>query len=311
MPDATTARAESANALSTVAASPLPDAARRRGLDDAAWNTLCQSLYPGARPESVLLVVDYCRARKLDPLKKPCHIVPMEVKDARTNTYAWRDVVLPGIYELRTTAQRTGEYLGHAPPTWGPPLEYKGVAAFEFCELTIYRWHAKADGHRIPFTVRVYFREVVALARDGKPNARWSRAPLQMLLKCAEAAALREAFPDELGGERTADEMDGAHTPEHDPSVVDAVPLPPKPDGFDEWLTDLQSTADEGTDKLQATWRATTPNTAEYRKYLVTVDAPLWESTKARALAADDRARAAFIAPGTTAPADPSPESGK
>jgi hypothetical protein len=47
-------------------------------------------LFPGANPNSVLLVWDYCLARKLDPLKKPCHIVPMEVKDAKTGTYEWR-----------------------------------------------------------------------------------------------------------------------------------------------------------------------------------------------------------------------------
>jgi hypothetical protein len=54
----------------------------------------------------------------------------------------------------------------------------------------------------------VYFTEVVAL-KDGRPNERWAKAPIQMLTKCCEAAGLREAFPDEFGGEATAEEMDG------------------------------------------------------------------------------------------------------
>lgn len=79
---------------------PLPPAVARRGINEAQWRTL-MNLFPGAKGPSVLMVWDYCVARTLDPLKKPCHIVPMDVNGV------WRDVVMPGIYELRTTAMRT------------------------------------------------------------------------------------------------------------------------------------------------------------------------------------------------------------
>lgn len=190
-----------------------------RGVTAAQWHTLSKSLFPGARAESVLLVVDYCQARKLDPLKKPCHIVPMKVKDQKTGKEEWRDVVMPGIYELRTTAQRTGEYLGHSRPEYGETIDFKGTAAPEWCEITVYRWNPKA-GMRAEFPVRVEFAEVVAL-KDGKPNKRWRIAPKQMLTKCTEAAGLREAFPDELGGQMSAEEMDGHET-------FDATPQRPR-----------------------------------------------------------------------------------
>lgn len=178
-----------------------------RGIQSQEWHTLKNSLYPGAKDASVLLVVDYCKARKLDPMKKPCHIVPMNIKDARSGKWEWRDVVLPGIYELRTTAQRTGEYLGHSVPEYGEIIEVGGVKAPEWCSMTIYRWHADS-GMKAEYPVMTFFEEAVAL-KDGKPNQRWSKAPRQMLTKCTEAAGLREAFPDELGGEMSAEEMDG------------------------------------------------------------------------------------------------------
>ena len=206
-------------ALDTTQRVELPEPVARRGLTEAQWRTLSGSLYPGAQPTSVLMVVDYCQARKLDPLKKPCHIVPMRVKDAKTGQYDWRDVVMPGIYELRTTAQRTGQYLGHSAPEYGPIASFAGVDAPEWCAMTIYRDHPVG---RIEFPVRVYFREAVNTTKDGKANERWQRAPVQMLTKCTEAAGLREAFPDELGGEMTAEEMDGA------PAPVEPPP-PPKP----------------------------------------------------------------------------------
>lgn len=188
------------------------------GMDAATWRALQASVYPGAREPSIRLAIMYCRARKLDIMKKPCHIVPMKVKDAETNTESWRDVIMPGISEVRTTAQRTKQYRGHSKPVYGPEANIFGATAPEWCELTVYR---AAEGapreHWAEYPVRVYFREVVSTKDswvDGKKvgtvaNARWQRAPIQMLTKCAEAAALREAFPEELGGEHTAEEMDG------------------------------------------------------------------------------------------------------
>ncbi len=206
-----------------VEAVSLPAPVARRGIDEAAWRTAMTSLFPGAKPESVLMVFDYCKARKLDPLKKPCHIVPIRVKEG--NDYVWRDVVMPGIYEYRTTAQRTGEYMGHSKPEYGPEIEHLGVKVPEWCELTIYRWNAAAK-LRTEYPVRVYFRECAGTRKDdGKVvlNQRWGTAPIQMMTKCTEAAGLREAFPDELGGEATFEEMEGRII-EHDPQPKNIDP---------------------------------------------------------------------------------------
>lgn len=186
----------------------LPEPVARRGITESQWLTLCNTLFPGAAVASVLLVWDYCASRGLDPMKKPCHIVPMSVKDARSGEWGWRDVVMPGIYEYRITAHRTGLYLGHSEPVYGPVIDFKGLPAFEWCAMTFYRLNPKAN-QRVEFPVRVYFREVVALKKDGTVNERWSRAYVQMHTKCTEAAGLREAFPEEIGGEPTAEEMHG------------------------------------------------------------------------------------------------------
>ena len=252
--------------------SGVPEAVARRGVTEFEWRTLCLSLFPGAKAESVLLVIDYCRARKLDPLKKPCHIVPMEVKTA-DGSYVWRDVVLPGIYELRTTAHRTNQYLGHSKPRYGKPITVGGLEVPAYCDMTIYRRGPNQE--RIEFPIRTFFAEVVAM-KNGKPNARWTRAPIQMLTKCCEAAGLREAFPDELGGQMTVEEMEGQRAAEA--PIVESKIVPPKPDGYDEWLTDLIAACDSG-DAAKA-W-ADSPE--DKRTYLADTDPVTFDQIKARA----------------------------
>lgn len=272
--------------VTTVATAPeLPPAVARRGITEAQWRTLCNSLFPGADSNSVLMVWDYCLARKLDPLKKPCHIVPMEVKvktEAGTR-YVWRDVVMPGIYEHRTTAQRTGHYLGHTKPEYGPEIQVGETVAPAWCSMTVKRWNAVAQ-REVEFPVTVFFREVVALKGDGKPNSRWSRAPIQMLTKCAEAAALREAFPDELGGEQTFEEMDGQRA--IDAPVAEPKALPAKPDGYDNQITDLEIVADEGFAKFEEAFKAL-PDAIS--GYLAKHDSATWEALKGRAITADEK----------------------
>lgn len=251
----------------------------KRGVTESQWNTLCKSLYPGANPNSVLMVVDYCAARRLDPLKKPCHIVPMRVKDAKSGNYEWRDVVMPGIYEYRTTAQRTGEYLGHSKPVYGPMVKFAGVEAPEWCDITAYRWNASAN-MRVEFPVTVFFREVVATKNGGDANDRWSKAPIQMLTKCAEAAALREAFPDEIGGEQTAEEMDGQRTHVIDVETLRPAPSLVKPENYDDWRLDLFAAAENGPATLEGTWAASSP---ACRTYLTTTEPDAWAGLKAKA----------------------------
>lgn len=263
--------------------SRLPEPVQRRGIDEAQWLTLRHSLYPGAAELSVLLVWDYCVARKLDPLKKPCHIVPMKVRN-KDGEYEWRDVVMPGIYEYRTTAQRTGQYLGHSQPEYGPDVEQFGVTVPEWCALTVYRWNPEAQ-QRVEFPVRTYFREVVAL-KNNKANQRWAQAPIQMLTKCCEAAALREGFPDCFGGEHTAEEMDGQAPiangkDTHAPRATELE----KPDGYDIWKSALEDVASDGEQALADAWEQ---SAVTHRAYLAATQPTLLKELQATAKAVPD-----------------------
>ena len=195
------------------------------------------SLYPGAKPQSIGLVLGYCKAAGLDPMLKPVHIVPMW--DSKQG--AMRDVVMPGIGLYRTQASRTGQFAGMGEPDFGPDITDTigglTVTYPEWCRVTVRR--ALPSGIVAEFTAREYWIENYAV-KGGKeksiaPNAMWARRPRGQIAKCAEAQALRKAFP-ELGSMPTADEMEGralqpddAPAPKNMGAIEQVKPATPAP----------------------------------------------------------------------------------
>lgn len=200
---------------------------KREHMDEQALvDVLKGSLYPGAQNESVYMVLDYCRAAGLDPMLKPVHIVPMW--DGKAG--AMRDVVMPGIGLYRTQASRTGQHAGTSEPEFGPIVQESiggvEVSYPEWCKVTVRRM--LAGGIIADYTACEYWRENYAI-KGGKeksvaPNAMWMKRPRAQLAKCAEAQALRKAFP-ELGSAPTADEMEGKPLAPEDvpPPQIDAA----------------------------------------------------------------------------------------
>lgn len=191
-----------------------------RGIDEPTWNALCSTVYPGAKTESILMVVDYCKARKLDIMLKPVHIVPMNVKDAQTNQTAYRDVPMPGIGMYRIQASRSGDEAGHDEPEFGPTVtqEFDGVtwdkkptkvtvSYPEWCKYTV---HKVVGSRVVAYTAKEFWLENCATqsAKVDAPNAMWKKRPFAQLAKCAEAQALRKGWP-EVGQQPTAEEMEG------------------------------------------------------------------------------------------------------
>lgn len=187
-----------------------------RGIDESTWTALCTSVYPGAKPESVLLAVDYCNARGLDVMLKPVHLVPMSVKNAQNGNYEWRDVPMPGVGLYRIQAERTGNYAGAEAPEMGPDVtkEFQDKngrkVAITFPEWCKYTVHKIVGGRVVSYTALEYWEENYATdSKDSTaPNSMWKKRPRGQLAKCAEAQALRKGWP-EIGQEPTAEEMEG------------------------------------------------------------------------------------------------------
>lgn len=185
-----------------------PAVEERFGVDRASWKALVEAIFPNATTiESVILALSYCRARKLDPFKRNVHIVPIWNKQLGRMV----DTIWPGIGELRTTAFRTGEYAGRGQTLFGPTVQQKiGNATISFPEWAQVSVFRVVKSQRVEFAgPKVYWLETYATFKrdDDTPNEMWSNRPFGQIEKCAEAAALRAGFPEEVGTEYIAEEV--------------------------------------------------------------------------------------------------------
>jgi phage recombination protein Bet len=189
-------------------------------IDNAVLSALKSSLYTGAKDDSIQMVVEYCKACKLDPMQKPVHIVPMWDK----NTKSMKDTIMPGIGLYRIQAARSNKYAGVSEPEYGDTVNTTlggvSISYPEWCKVTV----KKLVGNNIvEFTAKEYWLENYATARkdSAAPNAMWLKRPFGQLAKCAEAQALRKAFPEIITQQPTAEEMEGKSFAENTKTVVE------------------------------------------------------------------------------------------
>jgi phage recombination protein Bet len=208
-----------------------------RGIDESTWGALCNSVYPGAKPESIVMAVDYCKARNLDIMLKPVHLVPMSIKF--NGQSVMRDVPMPGVGLYRIQASRSGDYAGADEPIFGPLItqDFEGtdfnknkitetITYPEWCKYTVY----KLIGDRVvSFSAKEYWIENYATQSkySKMPNSMWAKRIHGQLAKCTEAQALRKAWP-EIGQEPSAEEMEGKHYVEREINPVSKSSEPEK-----------------------------------------------------------------------------------
>jgi len=183
----------------------------------------------GASESEFAVLLEVASARRLNPLLRQIHFVKRW--DSQKKREVWSTQV--SIDGLRAVAQRTGLYAGQDEPEY---IEEGGriVAA----KVRVYR----KDWTRASVGV-AYWSEYVQTTRDGAPTRFWAQMPHVMISKCAEALALRKAFPEDMSGLYVPEEMAQADSVQEQDRTLYVEQAPAAPQ---------RPTVDGG--KLMANW---------------------------------------------------------
>lgn len=153
-----------------------------------------------ASDDELKLFLYRCKSMELDPLK------PGQIYFIKYGSSPGSIVV--GIDGFRAKADRTGKLSGIKR---GVFRDDKGKCVGAWAEVYRKDWQQPA-------------REEVSLTEYSTGKNLWATKPETMVKKVAEAAALRMAFPDSLGGIYTHEEMD--QVKEKPPSIAPEQPGP-------------------------------------------------------------------------------------
>ena len=139
-----------------------------------------------------------CQRTGLDPFSRQIYAINRKGK--------WTFQI--SIDGFRSIADRTGLYAGSDDPVFNGNLNRYQMSSSGHKEpitATVTVWKL-VNGQRCPFTATASWDEY-AVYYSGNLGELWKKMPFLMLSKCAESLALRKAFPVQLAGLYTKDEM--------------------------------------------------------------------------------------------------------
>lgn len=164
---------------------------RERTLKATEIELLQKTVAKGTSPEEFLYFMTICKKHRVDPFTKQIYCIVWPTNEGRSHEV----VIIMGIGGYRMTAARDHkDFAGTSKPVYTWPATPKTTPAGrkipDSCTIQALRKGSE------PSEVEVFWEEFAPANLTEKRADFWNRMPKHMLAKCAEAHAIRKAFPD-------------------------------------------------------------------------------------------------------------------
>ena len=181
--------------------------------DDDKIALMRRTIARGASEDELALFIEQCKRTGLDPFARQIYSVRRKQWNSHSRSYEDSQVIQVSIDGFRLVADRTHKYAGQVGPWWcGPDGEWKEIWLSDEPPAAARVGVLRHDFHQ-PLFATALFKSYVQTNSSGEAISRWKTDPAGMLAKCAEALALRRAFPNEMSGLYTTEEMGQADNP--------------------------------------------------------------------------------------------------